>query len=99
MADTKHTAGPLHVFSAYAQHEVRTPSNTLVAVVQNRDDARLFAAAPGMLEALQALVAEWDRLYPNTKFSEHQLTAWEDVEFRQMQAARAAIANATGSAS
>jgi hypothetical protein len=45
----QHTPGPWHVFSAYAQHEVRTPTDTLVAVVNSRSDARLVAAAPELL--------------------------------------------------
>lgn len=47
--------GPWCVFSVYAQHEVRTPSGTLVAVVNSRDDARLISAAPDLLAALQEL--------------------------------------------
>ena len=52
MSEQKHTSGPWHVFSVYAQHEVRTPTDTLVAVVNSREDARLIAAAPDLLEAL-----------------------------------------------
>lgn len=58
--NTKHTPGPLHVFSVYAQHEVRTSTDTLVAVVNSREDARLFSAAPELLEAC-ATFAEWMR--------------------------------------
>lgn len=59
---SKHTIGPWHVFSVYAQHEVRTPTDTLVAVVDSREDARLISAAPELLGALQMAV-EWIKEY------------------------------------
>ena len=52
----KHTEGPWHIFSVYAQHEVRTPTDGLIAVVDSRQNARLISAAPDLLEALQSMV-------------------------------------------
>jgi hypothetical protein len=57
-------------------------------------DARLIAAAPELLEALQGCLAAWNRLYPSMPVD----TAYEDCEFREMQKARAAIAKAGGAA-
>lgn len=45
-----------HVFSVYAQHEVRTPTGTLVAVANSREDARLISAAPDLQEQLQRVM-------------------------------------------
>ncbi len=65
---SKHTPGPWHVFSIYAQHEVRTPTDTLVAVANDRANARLIAAAPELLSALKAMLThmgmdedEWNK--------------------------------------
>lgn len=57
MSEQKHTQGPWHVFSVYAQHEVRTPTDTLVAVVNSRDDARLIATATDLLDEHQQWAA------------------------------------------
>lgn len=62
MSTEKHTHGPWHVFSVYAQHEVRTPTDTLVAVANSRADARLMAAAPGMVNALRSLLRHAERV-------------------------------------
>lgn len=83
MAD-KHTSGPLHVFSVYAQHEVRTPTDTLVAVVMNRADARLFSAAPEMLDALRNVIKQFS-------LSEPAIFSQRDA----VNTARAAVAKAT----
>ncbi|BBP82432.1 hypothetical protein PHLH8_20740 [Pseudomonas sp. Pc102] len=57
-------------------------------------DRNLIASAPDLLEALQAVVKQWDYIYPDLKW--HDQEYLEDVEFREMQAARAAIAKARG---
>ena len=88
MAD-KHTTGPLRIFTVYAQHEVRTPTDTLVAVVMNRADARLFSAAPELLEALEGMCIALENIG-----GEH-VTGLEGSE-KRLRAANAAIAKATG---
>lgn len=57
-------------------------------------DARLMTSAPCLLKALQAVVKQWDHIYPDLKW--HSQEYLEDVEFREIQEARAAIAKATG---
>jgi hypothetical protein len=57
---SKHTPGPWKTVSAYADIEVRTDSDALVAVVtpvrcESAENARLIAAAPDMLAALDFL--------------------------------------------
>ncbi|MBU9579582.1 hypothetical protein KTE26_14200 [Ralstonia mannitolilytica] len=107
--NTKHTPGPLHVFSVYAQHEVRTPTDTLVAVANSRDDARLFSAAPELLEAC-ATFAEWMRREKegfvnagnerDTPEGEARWRAWYSENLRLCDLAQeqaiAAVAKATG---
>lgn len=58
-------------------------------------NARLIASAPDLLEALQAVVAAWDALHSSTTYVEGIGDRQEDLEFREMQAARAAILKAT----
>jgi hypothetical protein len=56
------TDGPWHVFSVYAEHEVRTPSDSLVAVAQGRPEARLIAAAsPDVIRSLIERMEEAER--------------------------------------
>jgi len=83
-----HTQGPWHVFSVYAQHEVRTPTDSLIAVVQSRDYARLIAAAPDMLAALREAVI----LLAGASVHAPELEPMEAYE-----AVSKAIAKATGS--
>ena len=57
----KHTPGPWKTVSVYADTEVRTDSEALVAVVtpvrcESAENARLIAAAPDLLEALRGAV-------------------------------------------
>lgn len=59
---SKHTSGPWHVFSVYAQHEVRTATDTIVAACVARADARLIAAAPDLLHELYAAAAQIEAL-------------------------------------
>lgn len=57
-------------------------------------NARLIAAAPELLSALEGVLSAWSRLYPSMPVNER----YEDCEFREMQAVRAAIEKATGGA-
>ena len=83
---TKHTPGPW----VKDMNEVYGPENLPVADCNGRTvqecnaNARLIAASPDLLEALEGLVLEKD--YPGMSEPERQLH----------QAARAAIAKATG---
>lgn len=47
--------------------------------------------APAM-EALLAIIDEWDRLYPQTVYRADQLLEWENFEFRQIARGREALA-------
>ena len=64
---SKHTPAPWVYDSFALREEIRSESNPLIAVVssvhcsspeQMRDNARLIAAAPELLEALEALLNE-----------------------------------------
>lgn len=57
-----HTPGPWHTVSVYADYEVRTTADAMVAVVnpvrcESAENARLIAAAPELLDALRGAVA------------------------------------------
>tara|TARA_R110000868_G_scaffold47103_2_gene154952 strand:+ start:563 stop:901 length:339 start_codon:yes stop_codon:yes gene_type:complete len=60
------------------------------------DEMRLISSAPDLLEALENVVAAWDAMYAKTKMSEPHSAEMENMEFRQFQKARAAIAKAEG---
>lgn len=87
MADTKHTSGPWLVAD---RTHVYTAGLQLVAVVQHsrgsEADARLIAAAPDLLAALQAMCDEQNEMQGH-------------VSCATYDKAYAAIAKATGSAS
>lgn len=62
----KHTPGPWHRFAVYDHTEILNQAGHLVAVVgstatkaDRSPNARLIAAAPDLLEALQ-LIVQWD---------------------------------------
>jgi hypothetical protein len=88
--EAKHTPGPWHTvetepgIDADTDVFVQTPrwagGKSLVARVTDADDAVLIAAAPDLLEALQAIIGH----------DAHLLNPW------RVEAARAAIAKATG---
>ena len=86
------TPGPWSVFSTYAQPEVRGEDGSLVAVLPVGDlkDARLIAAAPDLLAALEGLDEAYCRA--GTPLTRNERT--EDR--KRLIAARAAIAKATG---
>jgi hypothetical protein len=86
----KRTLGPWHVFSVYAQHEVRTPTDTLVAVASGRGDARLIAAAPELLEALRDMLAGW--VYIRQMHGDLYGVGWDRAQGK----AESAIAKAQG---
>lgn len=99
MSDTKHTEGPWSLNKQYADIEVRGPadSGVLIAVMSpwgiaadtpspQEANARLIAAAPELLEALQLVV---DKLGSDFELYREQQFA--------IDTARAAIAKATGS--
>lgn len=95
MSTTKHTPGPWHIarFDATTV-EIRSERGLIVAEVGNtstEDDAnaRLIAAAPELLSALQR-IADRNLTYLSGKVMGDQIS-YEDVA-----AARAAIAKATG---
>jgi hypothetical protein len=87
---SKHTPGPWYIdpIKAHANGNRRIMAEqcTPVAVVPDHlvADARLIAAAPDLLEALQQVVHEWDT-NPN-------VITYAEL----MRASRAAIAKATG---
>lgn len=105
---TKHTPGPWVVTKAKhgvdMNHHIVAlvapdrDDRALVVHTPHGSDAqadanvRLIAAAPELLEALEAVVAEWDALYPFFP-TEAKI---EDAEFSGFQMARAAIAKARG---
>ena len=58
----QHTPGPWKTVSVYADFEVRTAEDALVAVVtpvrcESTENARLIAAAPDLLAACKAMLA------------------------------------------
>lgn len=87
---------------------VKNAAGTVVALVvaQSEDHwadldtetpGHLIAAAPELLEAAQALLTAWNALLPNNKlFKVGAADDLEDLEFREVNALRAAIAKATG---
>ena len=83
MTDTRHTPGPWRIgdagFTVFGPPKPGALAET-IAPVKSRANARLIAAAPDLLAALEALAA-----LPNKHRPEEM---WE--------AARAAIARATG---
>jgi hypothetical protein len=88
---SKHTPGPWHTLTVYADHEVRTSESQLVAVVsalrcESEENARLIAAAPDLLEALE-LCLSIVRLQNGNRHS--------DIN-EIIGTARSAIAKATG---
>jgi hypothetical protein len=93
---TKHTAGPWHIARFEASTvEIRNERGLIVAEVgdssvEDEADARLIAAAPELLEALDILVAN---LTNDLECDGHR--AEDDV---RVKLARAAIAKATRSA-
>lgn len=96
----QHTPAPWHVLSARGQYEVRTPTDTLVAIVSNRDHARLIAATPDLLGALKNMLEHFKdtpRLEQNS-FDEppEPATQWDYEAFQLIGEARAAITMATG---
>ena len=87
MTNTQHTPGPWHV-DINGEGAITAPDGALIARLHNasRDDlreanARLIAAAPDLLAALQAVADYW---------------AGGDVPAEIDAAMRAAIAKATG---
>ena len=98
----KHTKGPWVIGNRYTDQGVYTPDGELVANTHgsqrnfNRDEqiaiqdanARLIAAAPELLEALEEFEAEYDKV-DLAKAEPPELTA-------AVLAARAAIAKAKG---
>ena len=96
---TKHTPGPWHfgvetigqTIDHAANYICAANTNTIVcADIDSADDARLIAAAPDLLAALQELVAEWDWL----QAAEDHRTGYT-LDTNGVQMARAAIARAT----
>lgn len=64
-----HTPGPWHVFQQFGVNSICSEDNTILAVVEKwegdcRDEeaanADLLAAAPILLEACMAVVANWE---------------------------------------
>lgn len=104
---TKHTPGPWHTVSVYADQEVLTKEGALVAVVtpvrcESTENARLIAAAPDMLAAL-LLITQADPCIAKTTDDEIRATMEDEGEEQEVRdqaraflAARAAIAKATG---
>lgn len=98
---TKYTPGPWLVDGAGTKAMVRGADLTIVAVRHrligptHEANARLIAAAPELLEALQGAIKAWDAVYPSMKF-DGDVETLEDFEFGEFQKARAAIAKATG---
>lgn len=106
MSAAKHTPGPFHregnhiVAGAVRIAVVDTPDvHGGVGDGEAESNIDLFAAAPELLKALQAVLATWDRLYPMTKYAPGHGDEWENFEFREMSDVRAAIKAATGRAS
>ncbi len=90
MADTKHTPGPWRVETGYPSVSSRQApdlalcNDQAIPMSERLANARLIAAAPCLLAALQAVVA-WMDAPDESAFSDEQLAQ-----------ARAAIAKATG---
>lgn len=96
---TKHTPGPWNFKPANASHKTRYISspddssggNWIVANILHSDaDARLIAAAPELLEALQALFENCAMIHKNWGDGDNSRAADNAIE-----RARAAIAKAT----
>lgn len=82
---SKHTPAPWVYDSFALREEIRSESNPLIAVVSSvhcsspeemRDNARLIAAAPELLEALQTLV---DLIHNDDWFGEWRTIAQEAI--------------------
>jgi hypothetical protein len=100
MTTTQHTTGPWRVFDAFTDLEIVTDHRTaaeMESLVQFKGqtnakaNARLMAAAPDLLDALEGLV-ERDR-------SEAADSGFTDDEMSWLEDARRAIAKAKGGAS
>jgi hypothetical protein len=100
MTTTQHTAGPWRVFDAFTDPEIVTDRPTAFeteSLVQFKGqtnvkaNARLMAAAPDLLDALEELV-ERDR-------SEAAESGFTDDEMSWLEDARRIIAKAKGGAS
>lgn len=87
MSGAKHTRGPWRVLRRGNQTGTRSVlvvgrANQPICEPKNFDDADLIAAAPELLEALQAFVDEVEGTFP----------------FESLKSARAAISKAIGAA-
>ena len=103
----KHTPGPWHTVSVYADTEVQTQDGALVAVVtpvrcESAENARLIAAAPELLAAL-LLITQADPCIAKTTDDELRAAMEDEGEEQEVReqaraflAARAAVAKATG---
>lgn len=98
-----HTLGPLEACG----NLVRTQRNAdgsgghfvaefYISSEHRNADAVLFVAAQDLLQAGIAVVDAWDRLHGSVQYTPGVGDMMEDIEFREMQALRAAIAKATG---
>jgi len=85
--NTQHTPGPLHIEKFGGRYEIWPKDNgqvhTFVGITQREPDAKLFAAAPDLLKACQAIIALLDGSQP------------KDIPGALM-VAQSAIAKATG---
>lgn len=94
---SKHTPGPWTAVRTKYRTLINTADGSPVAQCESLTDAdmALVAAAPELLAALQALVADYERLLVESRITKRDRETMIDRLPHYTEAARAAIAKAT----